>query len=281
MTQKLIILGHSGFLGQCLCDNFLKDPNYEICGFSSVQLDLSAPGLNLKLIDIVDGASLIMAASALTKSKDLTSFNKDILMFINLANSALISKIKHFIYISSIAIYGCRSDLPVTEASAPNIDSFYSSAKLIGELIFKQVCADQGIGLTILRPGIFYGRGDIRSPLFRFINNVRMGKEIEMYGDESSHLFWIHKNDMCRVISSVVNDFKLGDYNVVSEGDGISLPNLAEAIFKLCGRRTGIKFISSQIPPKNIRFDTSRFKTDFPRFKFINFEDGIKEYLIP
>jgi len=156
-----------------------------------------------------------------------------------------------------------------------------ANGSFIGELIFKQVCAGCGTGLTILRPGIFYGHGDVRSPLFRFINNVRMGKEIEMYGDESSRLFWIHKKDLFRIIGSVISDFKLGDYNVVSEDDGTSLSDLAEAVFNLCGRRTGTKFIPSRTSPTNIRFDTSKFKTSFPGFQFIDFKDGIKEYLIP
>lgn len=285
MNRQLIILGHSGFLGRCLYEHFSKDPNYKVYGFSSAQFDLSAPKSISALNDLIDnvidyGALLIMTASVLTKSKDLTSFRKEISMFVNIVDSAFISKIKHIIYISSTAVYGRHSDSLITEASLPNPDDFYSSAKLIGELIFKQVCADRNIGLTILRPGIFYGRGDIRSPLYRFINNVRIFKEIEIYGEKSTRLVWIYKDDLRRIVSSVANECKLGDYNIVSD-DGISLSDLAEMAMELCGRKIGVKFIPSHKIPMKIRFDTTKFKTDFPGFKFTNFEDGIKEYNIP
>lgn len=274
-----MILGHSGFLGSCLYEGFLKDSDYETHGFSSNQIDLSSRESISKLYDFVDHNTLvIMTASALTKNKDFPSFRKEIDMLINLAHHSLVSKIGHLIYVSSTAIYGRRSDSLITELSPLRPDDFYTSAKFIGESLFKRVCADHNVALTIVRPGIIYGRGDFRSPLFRFINNVRLGKDIEVFGDDSTRLVWVHKTDLCRIIKLICESFKTGDYNIVAEENGISLSELAEAVFKACGMRTGIKFRPDSRAPVNLKFDMSKFKTDFAGFEFIKLEDGIKDY---
>lgn len=279
MIKKLVILGHSGFLGKHLYDTFLKDPFYKIYGFSSAQIDLSESAL--KVNDFIDDAYLIMAASSLVKNKNLISFWKDVAMFNNIVRLPLFYKVKHLIYISSTAIYGRHSDFPITENSLPNPDGFYGLAKFIGELIFNRFCVWQNIRLTILRPGILYGYGDVKSPLYRFINSIRMEKAIKMHGDQSTRLVFTHKEDLRTVIGLIINQNQFGDYNVVSNGDGIPLIDLTKTIFNLCGARTGVIFEPSNEIPIDIRFDISKFKTDFPSFKFIDFEEGIKDYLIP
>ena len=99
--RKVVILGHSGFLGASLYENFLKDSSYETYGFSSAQIDLSLRGSISKLYNIVDhNTSVIMTASALTKNKDFYSFGKEIDLFVNLANPNFFSNIGHFIYLN-------------------------------------------------------------------------------------------------------------------------------------------------------------------------------------
>ncbi len=279
--QRIVILGHSGFLGDCLYENFREDPRYEVYGFSSADINLSLLKECRKLLKMIDKKSIvIMAATSLIKSRDFTSFRSDLDMLNNTAEIfSLAAGVKHLVYISSIAIYGRRSESVIIESSCPNPNDFYSLSKLWGEQIFKRVCFDYGIPLTILRPGTIYGRDDSRSPFFRFLNRAQDGKEIEIYGDGSSKFFWIHKMDLYSVVKSVITDFKLGDYNIVAESSGISLLKLAELIFRVCGRRTEIKFISHVKDPINLRFNISKFRFYFPEVKPINLETGLKEYL--
>lgn len=280
MTKsRIVILGSTGFLGRCLYENFSRGERYKVYGFSPAQVDLTSDESTLKLRDFADRSTVvIMAASALAKDKSFSSFQKEVAMFTNLANPELLSKIKHFILVSSTAIYGHQSDSAIIESSPSNPDDLYSLAKLIGELIFKRACADCNAGLTIVRPGILYGRSDIRSPLFRFIKNVRFGKAIEIHGNEFTRLVWLHKLDAWRAIELIVRDFKTRDYNIISDGNGTSLTELAETIFEACGMRTGIEFTPSTKVSPNLRFDLSKFRNDFPGFNFIRLENGIRDY---
>jgi len=278
--QKIVILGHSGFLGSCLYENFREDPRYEVHGFSSADINLSLPEECFKLTDIIDeDTTVIMTATLLIKNKDFISFRKDLDMLNNLAEILLLIGVKHLIYISSIAIYGRRSESVIIESSCPHHDDFYSLSKVWGEQVFKRICCDLSIPLTILRPGTIYGRGDVRSPFFRFFKRIENGEDIEIYGDGSSKLFWAHKMDLYRIVQSVIAGRKFGDYNIVAEGNGISLSELAELMFRVCGCETKIKFIPSAKNPINLRFDTSKLKFCFPEIGFIRLEDGLKEYL--
>lgn len=277
---KIVILGHTGFLGSCLYENFREDPKCEIRGFSSADINLSLPEECLKLSDIVDeDTTVIMAATSLIKNKDSAFFEKDLNMLSNLAGILALINIKLLVYISSIAIYGRYSDSVIIESSPTNPDDAYSSSKLLGEKILKRVCSECKIPLTILRLGTIYGPGDNRSPFFRFLKKVQNGEEIEIYGDGSTRLFWAHKMDLHNIVKSAVTGLKQGDYNVVANPEGISLIELAELVFQICGRRTGIKFISSAKSPINLRFDTSKFKLNFPEIKFTPLASGLKEYL--
>lgn len=274
---KIIVLGSAGFLGRCLYENFLQDENYEVLGFSRDQIDLTSRESTMKLADLFDQDTVvIMVASALAKEKSFSAFQKEIAMCTNLADPELISKIRHFILVSSTAIFGHHSDRPIVESSPTKPDDYYSLAKLMGEMVFKRVCADCNVGLTIVRPGILYGCGDVRSPLFRFVNFVRAGKPIEIHGDGSTRLVWLHKHDAFRAIKLIVENFKIGDYNIIAEGT--SLAELADIIFRACGNKTGVKFVPSNKVSPSLAFDLSKFKTDFPEFEFTKINLGAKDY---
>ncbi|MEK7203793.1 MAG: NAD(P)-dependent oxidoreductase [Patescibacteria group bacterium] len=277
--SKIIILGRRGFLGSCLYENFSKDGEHEVVGLSSADLDLTSEEAIPKLVGISgQNAVMIMAASALNKEKSYGAFWKEIAMFNNLANPELLGHVKHFILVSSTAIYGHHSDVPIVESSPVKPDDIYSTAKLIGEIMFNRACQDSKVNLTIVRPGILYGQGDNRSPLFRFINDVYAGRPIEMHGDDSTRLVWLHKEDAWRAIRSIINEGKTGDYNIIADGNGTSLKNLAEVAFNVCGKRTGIKMVQNAKISPNLRFDLSKFSADFPGFEFTRLEDGAMEY---
>lgn len=280
MKSKVVILGSGGFLGSCLYENFSRAGHYEVRGLSRAQLDLTSEESVPKLCNLVgQDAVIIMAASSLAKDKSYHSFHREIAMFNNIANPELLCRARHFILVSSTVIYGYRSSALITESSPANPYDIYSTAKLIGELIFKRACTDCGIGLTILRPGILYGRGDYKSPLSRFVHNVCSGRTIELCGDDSTRLIWLHKLDAWRAIRLIVDGFKTGDYNIISAGNGTSLEELAELVFKTCCARTGVKPVPGTKISPSLRFDLSKFKANFPGFEFTKLEEGIKDYL--
>jgi len=277
--QKIVILGHSGFLGSCLYENFREDPRYEVHGFSSAQIDLLSPTRCRLLADIFDPQTTVIMAAAIIRHKgdSLEFLKRNLKMAVNVADVMSFAKIRHLIFLSSIAVYGNNAAEPICEESSFMPDNFYAVSKACSEMILKISCAKEEIKFTILRLGKIYGKGDTTSPIFKFVDRIVKGQTIEISGDDSHKLYPTHKKDVFQIIYSVVSESILGDYNVVYQD--LSLSELAEMVFRVCGKRTGIHYNASSELPVKLKFDVAKFRNNFTTGRFLSLEDGLKEYL--
>lgn len=280
--EKIIILGHSGFVGSHLYHKLQSELMFEVLGFSINEINLLDTQAYRKLADVCDEQTTIIMAAALlrNRSDNVSIFDSNIKMVLNLANFLSFNKIKHLIYTSSVSIYGKTSESPITEISPTNPDSFYSSAKACGELILKRICEESGIALTTLRPGRIYGKNDITSPIFNFSQNIILGKPIEIYGDGSHRFYCVHQNDLLEIVIKVISEELEGDYNVIPSS-GITLLELAELLFELSGRRVEIKFKPAVYQPILLSFNNSKLQAVFGKFPFTSLKEGVKEYFAP
>ena len=277
--EKIIILGHSGFVGSHLYRKLHRESIFEVFGFSINEINLLDIRAYQKLADICDEKTTIIMTAALLRNRgdNVSVLQDNIKMILNLANFLPSNKIKHLIYTGTVAIYGKTSKAPITETSPANPDSFYSSAKACGELILKRICEESDIVLTTLRMGRIYGKGDITSPIFNFSQNIILGKPIEIYGNGSHRFYCVHQNDLLEIVKRVIGEEIGGDYNVIPSS-GITLLELAQLLFELSGRRVEIKFKPAVYPPILLTFNTSKFRAIFGKFPFISLQEGIKEY---
>jgi UDP-glucose 4-epimerase len=88
-------------------------------------------------------------------SYDLQSNTESTLLLLKFAQE---NKIKHFIYASTMSVYGNQSVLPVVETTNPNPSSFYACGKLASENYLK-IYATLGINVVCLRLFNIYGPG--------------------------------------------------------------------------------------------------------------------------
>ncbi len=282
--REIVILGHSGFLGRCLYENFSKDCGFLTQGFSSDQINLLSLDNCKKLRLIInEETTLIMAAGIIiTKDvkDDLRIFEDNVNMILNLLHVLSEYRIKHLLYMSSIYVYGRSVEAALTEESRQLPGSFYGAAKSCIEIILKQFSNFSAVPLTILRPGTIYdAREDSYSPIHRFVESIKnKGGRITIFGDGSYMLFPIHRRDLCEVIKSAVLEVKTGDFNAIPDA-GVSLLELARLMFALAGREAAISFQLADRMPIKYSFDNSKFKTAFAGFEFTKLEDGIKECL--
>ena len=71
-----------------------------------------------------------------------------------------------------------------------------------------------------------------------------------------------------------------GDYNIISDGNGTSLTQLAETVFSAYGERTGITYVPSSKSSPDLHFDLSKFADAFPQFTFTGLLDGLQDYKV-
>ena len=101
----------------------------------------------------------------------------------NLVDMAEKYKVKHFIHFSSSSVYAEAGEEPLSENSPLEPDSLYGITKLAAEKIVKR----SNLSWCIVRPFTVYGEyGRMDQVLEKWINQVKSGKPITMYGDGSS-----------------------------------------------------------------------------------------------
>ena len=80
---------------------------------------------------------------------------------LNLARQAAATGVKRFVFVSSVKVNG-GSTLPgraLTEVDLPNPQDAYGQSKHEAELGLRQLSADTGMEVVVIRPPLVYGRG--------------------------------------------------------------------------------------------------------------------------
>ncbi len=278
-SGKVVILGHSGFIGGHLYRKFLEDTDYKVGGFSSRDINLldENSGQTLAGAYSRDTTIIMVAADSRIRSNSIEVLSNNIRMSLNLSASLEKSKCEHVILLSSIAVYGRTGKNLITEQSPVNPDSFYAVAEVCRENIIRKTCEFLNIPLTILRLGKVYGRSDRKSPIFIFVRNVINSSPIEIYGNGSHNLYCVHENDVFEVVRLIVDESRFGDFNLVPDCS-VSLLNLAEMIMSLADKRVPVIFKPSVEVPIEIAFDNSKFKANFKEIILMDLARGINSY---
>lgn len=165
---NVLVTGATGFIGSAVV-SALSDCHFVVApvrkqafeGIDGVNylvtLDLIALANNSKLLQKQE-IIIHIAAKAHTVGVSLDEFRQvNTAATIQLACNAAASGVKRFIFLSSIGVNGISNIKPfsVTDKPAPVED--YAVSKLEAEFGLKQIAADTGMEVVIIRPPLVYG----------------------------------------------------------------------------------------------------------------------------
>ena len=138
----------------------------------------------------------------------------------NMCEAALRAKVKRFIHWSSVAVYGCNTNPPITEDAekmVPPLNNYYIS-KWEGEKVAMKYHKEKGLNVTALRPtGIYGPRSEYGVyNVFKLVYQDRKKKKILMAGKGDKIDGFVHVRDVARAaIHAYNNDSMIGEaYNV-------------------------------------------------------------------
>ncbi|MBW2192763.1 MAG: NAD-dependent epimerase/dehydratase family protein [Deltaproteobacteria bacterium] len=172
-SQKVLITGATGFLGQYLVKRFHHEgarviaasrtaaskANLFPSGVRPVDMDITDPDT---LFPALEGAEIIIHAAA--KVGDWgrpQTFVESIRNGTeNLLNALNREKLKQFIYISSVSVYGIDRAGVMTEDLTADVLSWpYAAAKAAAEKVVMGFYSNYNIPVTIIRPANVFGPG--------------------------------------------------------------------------------------------------------------------------
>lgn len=277
--EKVSIMGMSGFVSKNLANYLLKNSPFIVEGISSSKVNLMDDNQVLDLLPELIKNSSIIVTSAITPDKDnsINSMLDNIKMSSNLARVLNITSVNHIVYISTIEVYG-RKDLmlPLNEQSKIQPTSYYAISKLTSEYIFKKICSDRQIPLTILRlPGV-YGPGDTHnSPIKIFITTAIKKEVIKINGHGSQLRDFLYIKDLVEIIKLIISSRITGVYNAVS-GKSYSINEILKFMEELCDHPFDIIY-SKNLEECSFVFEKPKLLEKIPKFNFTDLRTGIKE----
>jgi nucleoside-diphosphate-sugar epimerase len=117
---------------------------------------------------------------------------------------------KTFVFISTVAVYGCEYGEMITEEHPLNGDTPYAKSKIMAEEYLTKWCSEHGVTLGILRPSLLAGK-NAPGNLGAMVNGVRKGFYMNIAGGKVSKSV-LMAEDIARILPLVSE--KGGVYNV-------------------------------------------------------------------
>ncbi len=146
----------------------------------------------------------------------------------NMLEAARAAGVKRFLHISTDEVYGSIAGGKSREKDRLNPTSPYSSSKAAADLIALSYCKTYGMPVMITRSSNNFGPYQHPEKLIPlFITGALEGGELPLYGDGKNVRNWIHVEDNCAGLDTVLHRGAPGEiYNV---GGDIEEPNIKVA----------------------------------------------------
>ena len=165
--KKLLITGSNGFVGNYFINKYKN--KYEIKTFSFLKNDINT--LDCNTIDIVFHLSALVHQMGGASANEYEKIN--VIQTIELAKKAKESGVKHFIFMSTVKVYGEETNSKYIENTVCNPEDDYGKSKLKAEQELQKL-EDENFKISIIRTPIVYGYGvkaNIKS-LINLVNKV-------------------------------------------------------------------------------------------------------------
>jgi dTDP-glucose 4,6-dehydratase len=276
-VDSIILLDKLTYAGTLSNLSSLPDNSFEF-----VEGDICNQDLVNKLASRSDSVINFAAESHVDRSilGSRVFFETNVLGVQTLLDSARRNEIETFVQISTDEVYGSISEgsWPETDPLLPN--SPYAASKAAGDLICRSFFKTYEFDVRVTRSSNNYGPHQFPEKIIPlFITNLFDNLKVPIYGSGSNVRDWLHVDDHCIGIHSVLTKGKPGEiYNI---GGGTELTNLelTQKLLNLMDKDdSSIKYISDRLG-HDVRYsvDISKITKDLQYKPTIDLEHGLKQ----
>jgi UDP-glucose 4-epimerase len=205
---------------------------------------------------------------------------------INMLESSLKNKVKHFFYISTSEIYGKTTSFPIDEYSTTNPLTVYGSSKLVGEYYTKSYQECFGLKSTVLRIFNNYGprahyEGDAGEIIPRSIVKILNNEQPILFGDGLITRDFFYVKDTAMALGLLISKINKLNGETINIGTGVEitmLKLLETLLLEMNKINLKIKFLHDRpadVP--RLWVNNKKFKSITGYVSRYSFHDGIRE----
>jgi len=257
MKKKVLITGASGFIGRAL-NQKLSEKDYDIrFVVRSKQLSSCEGPCNGCKIFTIDGSredlgltnamcdvdTIIHLAARVHIMRDsepdpIAAFYKtNVDLTKKLVDIAVISKVKRFVFISSLHVTGNESFFaPLNEKDVPNPSSPYAISKWEAEQYLNEIAKKNGMEVVIIRPPLVHGPR-VKANFLSLLKLTKIGLPLPV-GSLNGKRSMISVNNLVDFIVCCIKHPKAANETFfVSDDEDVSTKELFIKLIKLFGKR--------------------------------------------
>jgi dTDP-glucose 4,6-dehydratase len=301
--MRLLVTGGLGFIGSnFILQTLKKFPDYNI-----VNLDDQLEGSNVKsLLEVQTSKNYTFVKGNITDKSLLEKLIVNCDQIINFAAEShvdrsianpkpfidsnimgvftileLVKKYdKKLIQISTDEVFGNLETGSAMEDSCFNPSSPYSSSKASAELLINSYIITYGIRANITRCTNNYGpRQFIEKLIPKIIILANQNKKIPIYNNGNGIRDWMHVEDHCSAIHSVMIDGVDGEKYNISSGNELDVLSVVQRVLSNMGKSKDNYEYAENRPGHDDRYslDSSKIRNNLDWEPTINFDNGLKE----
>ena len=220
--MKLLITGSNGFIGNYFINNYKS--KYNIKTFSFLKDDINT--LDCNTIDIVFHLSALVHQMGGASVNEYEKIN--VIQTIELAKKAKESGVKHFVFMSTVKVYGEETNSKYTENTVCNPEDDYGKSKLKAEQELQKL-EDENFKISIIRTPIVYGYG-VKANIKNLINLVNKVPVLP-FGKIKNKRSMVYIGNLCHLVDEIIIQKKSGIF-LASDDEPLSTTRLIELIAK-------------------------------------------------
>ncbi len=263
MKDKILIIGGSGFIGSHVADEFKKAKkdvtildkkrpqnileshkylNVDIRNISKIKKILKNYNSIYYFADIADINE--------SKKKYMATINHNILTLSNILAECVDSRIKQFVYASSLYVYS-------------ESGSFYRASKQCAEILVKEFSKIGKFNFKFLRYGSVYGeRAQSWNGISKFINQIKKKGTVIYQGTGKEIRYYIHVKDAAKLTLKAHND-KINEKSVSIFGDKpVTVDQLFDLLFEIFGKKKKVKYLKKTNSDDHYGYSPYRYMPD-------------------
>jgi len=215
------------------------------------------------------------------------NYENNLIGSINLINESIKSKVKCFVFTSSIAVYGA-GQVPMTEETTPIPEDPYGIAKYAVEMDLRTAHEMFGLNYIIFRPHNVYGEfqniGDrYRNVIGIFMKQLMQGEQLTVFGDGAQTRAFSYIKDVAPYIANSINIPSAYNhiFNIGADKN-YTVKELAETIMEVMKIRSDIRFLPARNEVIDAYSDHAKAKRVFQihEHNFTSLKSGVTKMAI-